>query len=641
VFERFISELRRRGVLQLAGIYLVAAWAIIQVADAMFEPLHIPPWVHTFVIVLLLIGFPFALVLAWTFELTARGVVREEPADAQRNWAAWPYLVFAVALVSVGASLWLIGGVGSGSNDDDTAASPSIAVLSFNDLSQNGENASFTAGLTEALLQSVARVPGLRLASRTSSFAYKDVQSDIREIGRALGVANVLEGSVRKSGDQIKISATLISVKDGYELWSHSYDARLDDIFRIQDEISLAIAEALKVRLIPGELPLPQPDTADVSAYEMALQGRGLLRSAELEEDYLRAIDLFGQAVARDPAFGDAYAGLCSAYWHHYRLTRDTESVELALDKCARAQVLDPNSVAVQLALGWLCLGTGRTDAALTAFHEAVDIQPGSDEAHRGLAATREQMGEIETAEAGYRKAIELSPQYWRNYADLAVFLARQGRFREAADAYHTSIDLNPENPLVWASLGGTHFMLGEFAEAAAAFRSSLFQNPTANGYSNAGTNYYYAGQYRLAREMFQRALELKPSDYRLVGNLADACRMLDDCKAGQYYWRALELAAAQSQVQSNDPVLLALRAWYQSNLGLSDAARQSIRRAEEFAADNIDAQWVMGLAWQALGEHERARASIAQAVTGGYAAALVHADPDLKGVAEAVARQD
>jgi len=646
VLAGFLTELRRRHVLNVAVVYVVIAWIIIQVVTAIFPPLHIPDWAQTFVVVLLIIGFPVALILAWAFDITPKGLVRDTADSAIKESSgiyragldARKSLLMTALILAVGVGLWLFLPQPDSDWSGTEPVASSIAVLPFVDMSEAGDNEHFTDGLTEALLHDLANIPGLKVAARTSSFAFKNQDSDIRVIGETLDVATVLEGSVRKSGDDLKITAQLISVDDGYHLWSETYDARMDDIFAIQEQISRAIADALKIRLLPDSAG-SGPSTKDAGAYGLYLQGVGSLRAAEIGDHFDEAIDLFNQALRRDPVFAEAEAGLCSAYWAKYESTKDTKLVDLALSTCDRANVQNPHSPEVHIALGGIYAGTGRTEFAIEAYTQAVTLSPDSDDAHRGLGAALQQAKRAEEAEASFRKSIELNSGYWRNHSRIAYFFVTQGRFPEAVDAYTASLDLNPDNSQTWSNLGGLLFLMADFEGAAEAFSYSLAYNPTAVGYSNAGTNYYYAGDFPKAREMFEKAVELSPHDFRLVGNLADACQMVSEsCDADVYYRQALGLANDQLQVDPSDASVLAMTAVYEAQLGNADQAIQMIRRARDRDATNPEVLWNAGIIYALVGDEQQAVRVLNAAVAAGYPRELVAADPTLAPLADRIA---
>jgi adenylate cyclase len=262
-FVRWFGELRRRKVVRVAVAYLLLAWLVIQVADAVFEPLGLPVWALKLVIVLAALGFPVACGLAWAFDMTPTGVERTPPLALTEVAAAT-----AASEPSRGAA--------------EVPAQPSVAILPFLDLSPGRDQEYFCEGIAEEIINSLCFVRGLRVASRTSSFQFKDRRTDVREIGRNLGVTAVLEGSVRKSGDRVRITAQLINAADGYHHWSESFDRRLDDVFEIQSEIARQLVRALSLTLTPRRMPCwaaaarrtPQPTTFTCAASRRCARAR-------------------------------------------------------------------------------------------------------------------------------------------------------------------------------------------------------------------------------------------------------------------------------------------------------------------------------------------------------------------------------
>ena len=296
--QRWFAELRRRKVFRVAGVYLVVAWLTIQVADAVFEPLGLPVWTLKLVIVLAALGFPVACALAWAFDVTAQGIERT-PALPGAAPAPEPLPASAppVPPLPPGAA----------------PLAASVAILPFADMSPARDHEYFCDGIAEEIMNALCCVRGLRVASRTSAFQYKGISADVREIGKALGVGAVLEGSVRKAGDRVRITAQLVSAADGYHLWSESYDRQLEDVFAIQSDIAQRLVRALRGALTPSENALlERGGTRNAEAYDLYLRGQQLLREYS-DGAAAAAIPLFRGAVERDPQFAQAHAGLASA----------------------------------------------------------------------------------------------------------------------------------------------------------------------------------------------------------------------------------------------------------------------------------------------------------------------------------------
>src|SRR5204863_720446 len=271
--DNFFAELKRRNVYKVAVAYAIVGWLLVQVATQVFPFFEIPNWAVRLVVLAIVIGFPIALVIAWAFELTPEGLKRTEDVDLaasarQPRKRAWIVVIIVAGAMSLG--LFFLGrmtapGKQSGANE---VSSKSIAVLPFVNMSSDRENEYFVDGLTEEILNRLAQISALRVPGRTSSFAFKGKNADLRQIGTELGVAHVLEGSVRKSGEHLRITAQLVRTADGFHLWSQNFDRKLNDVFAIQDEIARAIADALSAPLGLAEPVNPQRQTKDMEVYD-------------------------------------------------------------------------------------------------------------------------------------------------------------------------------------------------------------------------------------------------------------------------------------------------------------------------------------------------------------------------------------
>jgi adenylate cyclase len=297
----FWGELRRRKVIRVALAYLVVAWLLVQIATTIEPALDLPSWFDTFVIVVTAIGFPIAVVLAWAFDITPDGLRRTAPVavgGADDSPAAAHIEPPVPAPVARPAPI---------------AAERSVAVLPFVNMSPDPDQEYFSDGLSEELLNQLAQIKDLRVAARTSSFCFKGQSVDLKEVAQKLGVSHVLEGSVRKAGSQLRITAQLISAADGYHLWSETYARTLDDVFAIQDEIARAVANALSVTLGIRATTSAADLTDDVETYDLYLRGRGFFHRSG-PADFARAAELYGEALARDPGFSRARAALVHGY---------------------------------------------------------------------------------------------------------------------------------------------------------------------------------------------------------------------------------------------------------------------------------------------------------------------------------------
>ncbi|HEX6132465.1 MAG TPA: hypothetical protein VFZ24_00695 [Longimicrobiales bacterium] len=350
------TELKRRRVFRVAAVYAAIAWLIIQISATAFPYLALPAWTITLVIVLLIAGLPIALVLSWAYEVTPEGVRRTEPpADAApRRRGTLATVLVVLAAVVLGTYMYRLRTPPAlAAGDGRTEAIRSIAVLPFVNMSADADNEYFSDGLTEELLNTLAQVEDLRVAARTSAFAFKGVNRPVTEIGRTLNVETVLEGSVRKTGSQLRITAQLINVADGYHIWSKIYDRQLADIFTIQQEISHEIVANLLPRF-GGRTPEGHGSTTDVQAYEEYLKGRFAFWQGTSETNLRTAIRHYEAAIERDPGYALAYAGLSDAYM----LLGGQHAVPVEVFPRAKEAALRALELDDQLAEGYVALAS-------------------------------------------------------------------------------------------------------------------------------------------------------------------------------------------------------------------------------------------------------------------------------------------
>src|SRR5881296_2205974 len=319
--RNFFGELKRRNVYKVAVAYAIVGWLLAQIATQIFPFLEIPNWVVRLVIVLIAIGFPIALVIAWAFEATPQGIKRTEIADAIPTAAgqkkhAWIYIVVIGAAISM--ALFFLGRYTVGNTT--TAAAPnelsakSIAVLPFDNLSRDPDNAFFAEGVQDEILTRLAKVADLKVIARTSTQKFKSAPPDLREIAKQLGVAHILEGSVQKVNDQVRVNVQLINAMTNAHLWAEIYDRKLSDIFAVQSDIAKTVADTLQAKLSGSEKQMmAAQSTSDTAAYELYHKGRSLWEKRS-GDNIPKAIAFYEQAIARDPNYALAYAGLSDAF---------------------------------------------------------------------------------------------------------------------------------------------------------------------------------------------------------------------------------------------------------------------------------------------------------------------------------------
>lgn len=459
-FGRILQDLRQRKVFRAAAAYSVSAWLVVAVADVVFPLLSLPEWALRTLVLVAIAGLPLAALFAWLFDLTPDGVIRTTRQNITPLSAIdrrVDYLIIAV-LVAVVAALLI--------RPDADAQLRSIAVLPFDDFS--GDSEYLADGIAEELLNSLVGVEGLRVAARTSSFAFKGRNEDVREIGQRLNVDTVLEGSVQRSGERVRITAQLINVSDGYHLWSERFDRRLDDIFVIQDEIATAIVAALRMKLgADSGVRLAATSSPSFAAYDLYLLGRHHWHQ-RTPESLRRAVELFRQATEVDPGFARAYSGLADSYLllRDYGDLSTEEAQSQAEAAIARALQLDD-----QLAEAYASLGLARMMredfvAAELAFRNAIELDVSYSMAHMWLGLVLDRVQGPAAAYTEYSAAHSSDPLHPVINSNLASALGRMGRFNEAQRNLQRALDANPEAVRVRMNLAWLAGTYGRFDEA-------------------------------------------------------------------------------------------------------------------------------------------------------------------------------
>ena len=466
MFRDFYAELKRRNVFRVAVAYVLVAWLTLQATDVLMSLLELPGWVGRFVLLMLVIGFVLAVLLSWIYELTPEGVKREEDIDrslsaTQQTGRKLDFVIIGVLAAAVAYfvvdKFFLATVVGPADEPAraEIAAAQSIAVLPSANMSSDEENEFFADGLTEELLNVLAKIDGLLVTGRTSSFFFKDKHEDLRLIGEQLGVAHILEGSVRKSGASVRITAQLIKADDGFHLWSETYDRQLDDIFAIQDEIASAVAAALRTRLLGNDESVVEAQ-ADIDPEVYARFIAAKSRSIEGGRDNLVASqEALEQIVREAPDYAPAYAALAITALQRWRRTRTISANEaraIARNAVERARELAPENDYVQTAYGVYLseLVENATDAGLKrvneVFRRALEINPENVQAMWFLAFNLRYMEEYDEAIELLDRALRIDPLDRRARAIRIWALTENGRIDEAIEYAVQSLEIFPED---------------------------------------------------------------------------------------------------------------------------------------------------------------------------------------------------
>jgi len=449
--SNFFAELKRRNVYKVAVTYGVVAWLIMQIASQLFPFFDIPNWVVRLVILLLIIGFPIALIIAWAFETTPAGIKRTDAADSagQRSrGGAWIYVVLVGAALSIG--LFFVGrytakqAAPQQSQVASAVPQKSIAVLPLLNESGDPKDEYFSDGLSEELIAALAQINGLKVIGRSSSFRFKDRKDEPKTIGEKLGVSTLLDGTVRKQGDRVRIVAQLVNAADGIQLWTRTFDRQLKDIFAVQEEIARAVAESLKVTLL-GSDSTQKRASENVEAHNAYLEGHFHFQRRNVE-DYRKAVDYFDEAIRLDPDYALVYAERSEAWTFLGDLTGQRPIMyPKARSDAEKAVAIAPTLAEARAALGFaLCFVDWKFAEGLAELKRAKELSPANPTANDLLARIIVYMGQFDEAERQARHAVELDPLSTVTQGNLARVLFYAGKLDEANFFARKAAELQP-----------------------------------------------------------------------------------------------------------------------------------------------------------------------------------------------------
>ena len=482
------NELKRRNVFKVTAAYIIVAWLLLQISDTLVPALHLPEWFHSGVAFLLILGFPVALIFAWAFELTPEGLKKEKEVDRTQSITHFTgrkldFTIIGLLLVAAGylafdkfvidpdrdAAEIKTAVEAAQSKTEGPVQSKSqvysIAVLPFVNMSDDAGNEYFSDGLSEELLNLLAKIPELRVAARTSSFSFKGQNIEIPEIAERLNVSHVLEGSVRKSGKQLRITAQLIKADDGFHLWSETFDRELDNIFQIQDEIALAVVNALKITLLGAT---PKARQTDPEAYSLFLEGHYFSHRVSIES-LQKAISLYQAALEIDSGYAPAWAELAYSYiWFagiggisiEEGSTLTDHAIEMAL-------AADPD-------FGWVYFARGASrifqkfefKTGVEDYQRALQLDPGNAFLIAATGTGARVMGRLDESIRQYRAALKLDPLIVEIQLFLGMVYNHLGRFEEAESIIRKALSLNPQFANVHTRLGRVLLQKGEHSAA-------------------------------------------------------------------------------------------------------------------------------------------------------------------------------
>jgi TolB-like protein/Tfp pilus assembly protein PilF len=583
----FLTELKRRNVYRAAIAYGVVAWFLTQLTTQVLPLFEIPNSAMRFVVIALAVGFPIAMLLAWVYEFTPEGIVRTEdlrPAEArsiQRATGRVLDFVIIGALLLVIAML-VVGRLPFYRQTRESISQKSIAVLPFENLSEDKANAYFAEGIQEEILTRLAKIADLKVISRTSTQRYQSKPGNLAEIAKQLGVANILEGSVQKATDQVRVTVQLIQVASDSHLWADTFDRKLTDIFGVESEIAKAIADALKAKLTGAEEQLiAARPTSDVTAYELYLKGR-VLWGKRGGDNMRQAIAFYEQAIVRDPNYAPAYAALAETY--------------VVLPVYTEASTREAYAKAKAAAL------------------KALQLDDKLAEAHNALALALFLDLDFAGSIAEFQRAIALNPNYatahhWYGFNPLCTL----GRFDEAIAESKRAVELDPLSPVINSDLGSNLMVARRYDEAIAQLRKTLEIDPTFSlAHGALGEALQFKGDLPGAIAEYTKAQELA-ADPRSRVLMAAAKAQLGDKDAAVRMLAELEEASRHREIPGVQ------RAVLYTSLG---NRTEAIRCLEQSVADHDtqDVAWIKVYpTWDPLRGDPRFEALVQKVVGSGH----------------------
>ena len=640
-----LENLKQRGVLETAIAYLIIGWLLIQIADIVFAQLYMPPWAGTFVTMLVISGFPIAILLSWFLEFRdGRAIVHQlSPADARKRRFSRTYLsiVGALGLASVFVFVYDRSiGLPEGADSDvvEIAKLPpvvpnSFAVLPFLNLDGSDETGIFANGLVDDVITRLSHVPGLRVSSRGDSFTLAP-NTPSRQVRERLRVEMYLEGSVEILGEEIRVNVQLIDSETSFHLWSRTFNKAREDFFDIRDDITSLTVANVRVALPPDtrSSSLQATNEPTLDAYVLYRRGVDASRLPISMLSIGTALGWYDAALDVDPDYAAAHAGKCELYVTAYKEVDDASFIDQGEASCATALELNPNLDVVHTALGRLYTSTGRYEAAEASYRRALQIDPSSAASFMGLGDVYQFQNRSDEAESNLRLAIGLHPGHAVAYNRLGSFLYRSGRYLEAVEQYQHVVALNPEDMNGQSNLGTAFMLAGDFASAAPAFQKALDIEPRKITYGSLGLMYYYLGDLEGAIASHLQAVELEPNDYLARSNLGDALWIAGRTgEATAAFERANALATDAIQVNPSNPFTLMDLAWINAMLGKPDEARARINKALELAPDDPYTHYIDALILVREGDNEAALSSLETAVEMGYSRQMLAAEPHLE----------
>jgi adenylate cyclase len=525
--DNFFAELKRRNVYKVAVAYAVVAWLLIQAASIFFPAFDAPPWVMKIFIIVIIFGFPVALIFSWAFEITPEGIKLESeiaPNKSIKRRTGRKIVATTIALAVVAAGLFVYQLVRSKSTITPrqseaatVAPNKSIAVLPFLNISADKNDEYLSDGMTEELINVLSKVPGLRVPGRTSCFAFKGKNEEdiFRKVGDQLHVGTVLEGSVRKAGEKLRVTAQLINVSDGYHLWSKDYDGDVKDILNFQSNVAEQVVQALRVQLgTEAARALSKKPTENPEAHRFYLLGRYEF-AKYTQVGWNNAIRYYEEALKLDPDYALAYCGLADNYAYMGSVVMpEREAIAKEKEFAEKALALDPELAEAHMSHALALVAAYDWRNGLKEFDRALELNPNLAFAYELQAWTVNGLGRFDEAIAKTKKAVELDPlnpffqmslsfyQYWARQYDDAIAQARK------------TLEMDPNSAITHVLLGLSLLKKGDTAGAIAEFQKAKAPNPGAWYQGYLGYAYGVSGDRAKAEQALRELEELAKQQY-------------------------------------------------------------------------------------------------------------------------------
>lgn len=570
---------------------------------------------------------------------TVRGA--PSPGRVKRRFSpAWNMLALSAIVVIIALAAILIAFWPPGWNrTSKSGAAPhkQLAVLPFS--APDSENRAFSDGLSETL---TAKLTQLSDRYPIEVIAPSEVRSQgvnsVEQARKALGVSLVLTGSLRRSGDMVRVTYALVDATTRRQVSADSITSEMSNPFAVEDHVVDSILSSLEIALGPEDRRvLASRGTTEPQAYDYYLQGIGYLQDFHKSENLDSAMAVFRHALERDPKYALAWAGVGETAWYKYDLSRDAQWANMAREACTRAVQLDGDQSGPHTCLGTVYTGTGRYEDAVAEFQKAIELEPTSQTAPLGLASAYEQLNRLTDAEATYRHAIELRPNYWGGYDKLGVFYFNHGRYPEALSMFQKVVDLTPDNFRGYSNLGGIYVTLDQYEKAIPVLEKAVAIRPEADAISNLATAYFYQRRFPDAARTYEHAVQLNAATYMPWANLAEAYYWIPEkhAEADRTYRKAIDMVKIELRMNPRNAKVQSDLALYYAMTGQRGPASRALSDAFRYAATNDpDVLYVAAIVHKQGGERDQALSYLEKAVATGFSPNRIRDNPlfdDLK----------